>query len=483
MSNYRYKKFIERETNLQDNLRTYKSYVNQDKFQREVAHWENRSDARINKNAEQEEKAALKRQRENFVDIRRKKLSDLLIQEDEMYHSELMSNQDTPEVCKKRMESELRHLKELKEAERQSLLKRIEDRKFLEENDELRKNDSVYNNIRCHLEMENQMLDKMKEREKEYRQEKAYDVLNKLDYLKKLERESKESALRSQKISSNLQYLNNQAEARQKELEKANLISALEKKKLNEQWKMEEEMERREREEKLEMNKAVNREIEAFNEKEKGRREEEERREKEEDLRRLEENLRKERGVEEVEKKEKERRKEMFKQNQQFLEYKMRQQKESEEYLDKLAAAEASKQQQKQDELWLRSEAARINLLKDVYKDRARAVMSKKNIEEEEKENLRKEREILDEQIRIYNEKLKELRMKELEKHLENNRHLQLQIKEKDNMKRVEMQDEMYRRRMAQLWEENYQKKLEEQRMIHLQKLKELKAKFNVSDE
>ena len=49
--------------------------------------------------------------------------------------------------------------------------------------------------------------------------------------------------------------------------------------------------------------------------------------------------------------------------------------------------------------------------MKDVYRDRAEAVMRKKNIEEQEKKELLKEREILDKEIEKYNDlywKLKE---------------------------------------------------------------------------
>ena len=53
--------------------------------------------------------------------------------------------------------------------------------------------------------------------------------------------------------------------------------------------------------------------------------------------------------------------------------------------MDKLAEEEREKQYQKEQEKWLKEQAARIELMKDVFKDRAEAIMRKKNIEEQEK--------------------------------------------------------------------------------------------------
>ena len=68
--------------------------------------------------------------------------------------------------------------------------------------------------------------------------------------------------------------------------------------------------------------------------------------------------------------------------------------------MDKLAQEEADKQYRKEMEQWMKEEQARINLLKSVYADRAKAVMEKKYIRDEEKINLINERNILDNEIK-----------------------------------------------------------------------------------
>ena len=55
--------------------------------------------------------------------------------------------------------------------------------------------------------------------------------------------------------------------------------------------------------------------------------------------------------------------------------------------------------------------------MKDVFKDRAEAIMRKKNIEEEEKKELIKEREIINKEIDDYYDHLNELKEKEIIKY------------------------------------------------------------------
>ena len=161
--------------------------------------------------------------------------------------------------------------------------------------------------------------------------------------------------------------------------------------------------------------------------------------------------------------------------NQNFLKYKMQLQKEEEEWMDKLADEERERQYQKEQEKWLKEQAARIELMKDVYRDRAEAVMRKKNIEEQEKKELLKEREILDKEIEKYNDLYWKLKEEEYKKNKNEQEILKRQMQQKINQKNREKQEEMYQKRMAELLEMEYQNKLRELRQIHLQKLEALK--------
>ena len=149
--------------------------------------------------------------------------------------------------------------------------------------------------------------------------------------------------------------------------------------------------------------------------------------------------------------------------------------KEEEEWMDKLADEERERQYQKEQEKWLKEQAARIELMKDVYRDRAEAVMRKKQIEEDEKKELLKEREIIDKEIEKYNDEFWRLKDEEYKKNKNEQDILKYQMQQKINRQEREKQEEMYQKRMAELLEMEYQNKLRELRQIHLQKLEALK--------
>ena len=480
MSNSRYYLFIERTRGLEDHIKNYKSYVMQDHRHRQIANWENKSSSIIYKNQEQEEIDALKRQKENFLNIRRNKLSNLLKKEYEQYHKELLSNQDTPEHQRQMMEEKLNYFKNLRENERKKFVDLQKEKMFYNDNEEVRKYDSEYNELKCYLEQENQMLDKLKRRYNNYLEEKAFDDVNKLDYLKKLEREKKEKEEKIRKNKELNEYRDFQRKQELEKLQKMNELNNYEKEKLKQQWKIDEENELKDKIYKRELNKKVNEDIEYYNQIEKQKKAKKEQLEKEQDKKMINDILLKERALNEIDRLEKLKKKEEILKNREFLQYKMQLKKEEEEWMDKLAEEEREKQYQKEQEKWLKEQAARIELMKDVFKDRAEAIMRKKNIEEEEKKELIKEREIINKEIDDYYDHLNELKEKELIKYKNEQDILKYQIQQKINQKNREKQEEMYQKRMAELLEMEYQNKLRELRQNHLQKLEALKkTRFN----
>ena len=480
MSNARYGLFIERTRGLEDKIRNYKSYVIQDKLQRHLANWENKTSTIIYKNQEQDEINSLKRQKENFLNIRRNKLSNLLKREYEQYHQELLSNQDTPEHQREMMEEKLNNLKNMREAERQKFVELQKEKMFYNDNEEVRKQDSEYNELKTCLEQENQMLDKLKIRHNNYLEEKAFDDINKIDYLKKIEREKKEEEEKIRKNKELNEYRDYQRKQELDNLRRLNELNNYEKERLKQQWKIDEENELKDKMLKRELNKKVNEDIKYYNQIEKQKKEYKDKLEKEQDKKMINDILKKERALDEIDRLEKLRKKEEVMKNKEFLQYKMKLKKEEEAWMDKLAEEEREKQYQKEQEKWLKEQAARIELMKDVFKDRAEAIMRKKNIEEQEKKELLKEREILDREIDKYNDELCWLRDDEIKKNKEEQEILKYQMQQKINRKNREKQEEMYQKRMAELLEMEYQEKLRELRRIHLQKLEALKkTRFN----
>jgi len=480
MSNSRYKLFIEKTRGLEDKIRNYKSYVVDDHYLRQIANWENNTSAKLYKNREQEEINSLKNQKEIFLNMRRNKLSNLLKKEYEQYHQELINNIDTPEHQRLMMEKKLQDFKRMKEDERKKFVDLQKEKIFYNDNEEVRRHDSEYNQIKCCFDQEDQMLDKLKRRHNNYLEEKAFDDINKIDYLKKIEREKKEEEERIKKNKELNDYRAYQRKQEQENLASINEINNLEKQRLKKQWEIDEQNELKEKIYKRELNKKVNEDVEYYNRIEKSKREEKEKFEKEQDKKMIADILKKERALDEIDRIEKLRKKEELKKNSDFLKYKMQLKKEEEAWMDKIAEEESEKQYQKEQKQWLKEQAARIELMKEVYKSRAEEIMKKKNLEEKEKQELIKEREILDKEIDNYNDQYWKLKEDELKKNKEEQDILKYQMQQKINMKNREKQEEMYQKRMAELLEEEYQNKLKALRQIHLQKLEALKkTRFN----
>ena len=480
MSISRYNLYIEKTRGLEDKIRNYKSYIVDDKYLRQIAHWENTTTASLYKNREQEEINSLKNQKEIFLNMRRNKLSNLLKKEYEQYHQELMNNMDTPEHQRQMMEEKLNKLKQMKEQERLKFVELQKEKIFYNDNEEVRKHDNEYNTIKTCFDQEDQMIDKMKRRYNNYLEEKAFDDINKIDYLKKVEREKKEEQERIRKNKELNEYRDFQRKQEMENLERINELNKLEKERLKKQREIDEQNELKEKIYKRELNKKVNEDIEYYNKIEKQKRDEKEKIEKEQDKKMISEIVKKERALDEIERMEKLKKKDELLQNAKFLQYKMKLKKEEEEWMDKLADEERERQYQKEQNQWLKEQAARIELMKEVYKSRAEEIMRKKNLEEKEKQELIKEREILDKEIDNYNEQYWKLKEDELKKNKEEQDILKYQMQQKINLKNREKQEEMYQKRMAELLEEEYQNKLKALRQIHLQKLEALKkTRFN----
>jgi hypothetical protein len=475
MSFSRYNLLIQKERGLNDKIRNYKSYIVDDKHLRQVAHWENKTSASLYKNREQEEINSLKNQKEIFLNMRRNKLSNLLKKEYEQYHQELINNFDTPEHQRLMMEKKLQNLKDIKEEERKKFVEFQKEKMFYNDNEEVRKHDSEYNQIKCCFDQEDQMIDKMKRRYNNYLEEKAFDDINKIDYLKKLEREKKEKEETIKKNKELNEYREFQKQQEMENLARINELNKIEKERLKQQWAMDEQNELKEKIYKRELNKKVNEDIEYYNQLEKQKRAEKDKFEKEQDKKMISEILKKERALDEIDRMEKLRKKEDLLKNSEFLKYKMKQKKEEEEWMDKLADEERERQYEKEQKQWLKEQAARIELMKDVYRSRAEEIMRKKNLEEKEKQELIKEREILDKEIDNYNDQYWKLKDDELKKNKEEQDILKYQIQQKIDLKNREKQEEMYQKRMTELLEEEYQNKLKALRQIHLQKLEALK--------
>ena len=415
-------------------------------------------------------------QQEQFMNLKRKKLSNLLNSEELAYRNEIINGQETSEDVKRRMEKELMELRKDRMSQEDNDIQKLNERRFFESADELRKNDSQAFAFECYLEQENQMLEKMKRREKEKKEEMFYVKLNEFDNMKKIENEKKDEAKQKEKIKNIYDYQQWQRDQRNQELKHNLEINEREKERFKE---AEDQNERNRRE----MNIQVYKDIEFFNKKEEEDRRQKLNFEKMKDKELIDSIVAKEKALDLIDKQEKERKVKEFYENKKYLEYVINQKKEAELWMDKIAQEESDKDYQKQMEDWKKQEAKRIQLLRDVYKGREDAIKYKKQQIENEKNIIKQERKDLDQKVNDYYNYLEEIKKNEAEKRKNHQQQLRYQIQEKERLRKREMQDILYEERAAQLWEQDYQNKINEQRALHLKRLQAIREKNAFNDE
>ena len=381
------------------------------------------------------------------------------------------------------MEKELLELRKQRLSEKDNDVQKLYEKRFYESADELRKNDSQAFAVECYLEQENQMLDKMKRREKEKREEMFYVKLNEFDNMKKIENEKKDEEKHKNKLQNIFDYQQWQRDQKNKELEHINQIKEIENERLKEQWRRDQEAEDKNEKERKAMNIQVYKDIEEFNRKEEEDRKKKLNFEKMKDKELIDYIVAKERALDLIDKKEKEKKIKEFHENKKYLEYVMNQKKEAELWMDKIAQEEADREYKKEMEEWQKEENKRIQLLKDVYKGREDAIRYKKQQLENEKNLMLKERKDLDQKINDYYDYLEQINKNEAEKRKLHQNQLRYQIQEKEQLRKREMQDVLYEERAAQLWEQDYQNKINEQKALHLKRLKEIRERNAYSDE
>ena len=468
---------MKRKQEKENKLRDVYNYINDNKIMTQHVQWNAKNKERDEANKYNLQKKKFEKQQEIFLDMRRKKLSELLNKEEALYHQELITNQESPEDVRRRMEIKLKELREQRLNDRDENVNKLMERKFYEATDELRKNDSEAFAVECYLEQENQMLDKLKKREKEKKEEMFYVKLNEFDINKKIEKEKEEEKAKKNKIRNIYDYQQWQREQNEKAIKHEEEISKLEKQRLKEQWKRDELKEKENEEQRKLINKQVYLDIEKFNKKEEEERKKVIEFEKKKDKELVESIVEKEKALDLIDKKEKEKKIKEFEQNKKYLEYIMNQKKEAEIWMDKIAQDEADREYKKEQEEWMKEDAKRIQLLKDVYKGREEALKYQKKIKEDEKNAIKEDRKQVDKEINEYYDKLEQINKAEAIKRKQHQNQLKYQIKEKDDLRKRERQDVLYEERAAQLWEKEYQEKIKEQRALHLQRLKAIREK------
>lgn len=242
-------------------------------------------------------------------------------------------------------------------------------------------------------------MDKKRLAEQKIMEEQVYAQLWALDLQAKEDRERREAEEKKKRIGDTMAVLDWQKDTRTQNKTQEKQLTDLERQMLAQQWRREEEVEKDLERQKHVLNKERNLELIRHNEAEKLLREEQLRIEKERDKDMLNKAVTREQQIEQLEIEEKNRRRQEVIALQKFYLEKAEDKKAEEQLIEYLTWLESEKQWKLKEDKWQKEDQARINLMKQVYEDRAKTIGAKKMMEAEEQWRLAYEKQVIDDEV------------------------------------------------------------------------------------
>jgi len=161
------------------------------------------------------------------------------------------------------------------------------------------------------------------------------------------------------------------------------------------------------------LNKERNLELLRHNDAEKILKEDQMRSEKERDKVMLDRAISREKEIERLEAEEKLRRRQEVVELQKFYMQKAEDKKAEDQLVEYLTWLESEKQWKLREDKWRKEDQARINLMKQVYEDRAKTIGAKQMLTEEEKWRMEYEKKLIEEEINRIKTEDEEKKMRE----------------------------------------------------------------------
>lgn len=323
----------------------------------------------------------LHKEHDELLELRRQKLAELLSREDQQYEQEFFANLETPEQVREKMAKRLQELRSRRKQSNQEDVQQKLDARFRQSADELRQLDSQFTAASIKIDQEQQMLEKVKKRQKEMEEEMLYAKLNEIDFAQRAQREIEEKKIKDQQIAETMQKLNWQKNVREAQRAVDTQKAEEEKAMLRTQWKEEDMRAKALEEERARQMRELNNELVKHNALEKGLKEKLLTMEKDRDKAMIQEILESDRKMAELEQEMKLRRLAEAKETLQTLDNRAEKQRQEELLIEQLAEQERKRQADLEDAKFMKEQEARINLLKDVYEERARAIENKRKQE------------------------------------------------------------------------------------------------------
>lgn len=130
--------------------------------------------------------------------------------------------------------------------------------------------------------------------------------------------------------------------------------------------------------------------------------------------------------------------------------------------IEYLTWLESEKQWKLKEDKWRKEDQARVNLMKQVYEDRAKTIGAKHMMADEEKWRLQYEKEVIDEEIQRMQAEAEEKKQRDTLVKKNHQTDILKQINERDREQRRVIQEKMYEERAAKLAELEYSRRIQE---------------------
>lgn len=131
------------------------------------------------------------------------------------------------------------------------------------------------------------------------------------------------------------------------------------------------------------------------------------------------------------------------------------------------------------EDKWRKEDQARINLLKDVYQNRAQYIELKKKLRDEEKWLVENEKAQIDAEIEKQNREHEEKMLKDAVYRKQHQGDILKQIGERDRAQRRELQEKMYEERAAKLAELQFTRKIQDQKTTNSNVLNDMRGQLS----
>jgi hypothetical protein len=402
----------------------------------------------------------IKEQKEQTLEVRRRRLAAKLQQEEATYQKEFNDNLETPEQVRQHMARKLFDIKKQRQEEKKQMVDYANEKRMKENTDELRLADSKFQTQQVAIEREEQLRDKKRRRDQEIFEEMLFAKLWDIDMKKKLEREKKEQFEKQERVKETMDIIGwqNMTKGQQDSLQKEK--EEQEKQMLNELWNVEQEKCKEMERQKLLLNKERNLELIRHNQMEQEIRDMEDHKEKQRDKHMLQTALDRENALHNLEMQEKEERRQEAKELQEHYKQQSDDQQREEAMIEYLTRLEEEKQQKIQEDKWRKEDEAKIQLLREVYESRAQNIENKKMFKSHYKNDVFREKDELDKALDLQNRQHEE---KVLHQKLNKNQHqhdVLKQVGEKERGRKKEYQETMFEQRAMKLAELDYTRKI-----------------------